>query len=224
MRIRFPDFRAAHRAMVEALKPTVEDARVLGNEGCDIIYWRTVVEGKDKFGQEFAPYSTKPMYVSGRLLSYGRAAGGRDSYLARGRTRATGKKTRKGKEARTGKMRSVYLPGGYKQLKDGVTGPGMARSGVVNLTLTGDMMGSAMFADGASDAAFGLVAADEHGFRIAFTRAESAKKMDGLIERGRDPWGLAIIPAEKEHLGKLLGDRLAPRVRHAVSEALHGRG
>ena len=217
--IRFPDLSKMVAGVRVAIKPTKEDSEFLANEASTLIYYRTVRDGLDKNGKQFDPYSTKPLYIGGKYFPYATAAGGRTEYSNR-RTRLTGKQTKGGKDARTGKMKSVYFQGGYGQFKRGLQPSGAANPGVVNLSVTNTLMGSQAFEGGQSDASYGVGTATEKGFRLTFTRAESAAVADGLIERGRDFWGIGEIPEEKAELERQLADRLRGRVKEAVRQGI----
>ncbi len=219
--VRFPDslleqFDRAKQAAVL----TTDDMLAAGNAACNKIYDRTAIEGKDRFGQTFPPYSTTPMYVGAEpkdVHDLAAAAGGRTTYLDPKRKRLTGKLTRLGKPSRTGTMKSVFLVGGYAMLKAGAAAVGRAGAGLVNLILTGKLMGSTgVFYEGKGDAAYEVTQAGLGYCELGFTRAEQALIADGLIERGRDFWGIGAIPEEKEMLADVLVERLAPRIGEAL--------
>ncbi len=221
--IRFPDLSGMIENLRIAIKPTEADSKQLAIAACNIIYTRTVNQGVDKNGIQFMPYSSMPIYIGGKYASIARSAGGRTTYLDKNRKRLTGKKTKGGKDSRTGQMKTTYFQTGYAQFKGGLSAPGSAQTGVVNLAVTGNLMGSQIFTDGQTDAAWGVGEATPTGFRLTFTRAEEAKIADGLIERGRDFWGVAEIKEEKDELERLLAELMRKRVAEAVRMGIHAR-
>lgn len=216
--LRLPNLTGLTERLRKAALPTVEDVRYLANEAVAVIQKRTAVDGKDRFGNDFQPYSRTPTYIGGKYADYARTAGGRSTYL-NGRKRLTGKKTAGGKDARTGNMKSVYFQGGYEQFKQGLAPSGFASSGRVNLTVSGEMLGTMIAGvDLESDGAFGVGTVTDKSFSLTFTRAEYGPIADGLIERGRDFWGIGDTESEKKYLEGILADRIRMRIKEVAEK------
>ena len=119
------------------------------------------------------------------------------------------------------KMLSVAFAGGWAEFKSKAAIAGAAARGLVNLVLTGKMMGSgAVFSEGSGDAAFEIVGVSPGKVSLGFTRADREQVAQGLVERGRDFWGFGDMPEEIEMAQKLLiEDRVLPRLRDALGGA-----
>lgn len=119
-------------------------------------------DGERTDGNKIGSYSTKPMYAS------------RDQFVKRSSFKAQGKKSKK-KGAK-----SMYLPGGYKELRD-IQGRPTDR---VNLTYSGDTL-----------AALQLQKIKD-GALIGFVTEEASKIRKGLEKHFRAP----IFSAQKDEL------------------------
>lgn len=174
-----------------AVRATEGMMQVLADYVVQKIIKRTYEDGLDKFGQPFAPYSTRPMYISRTSLYFNLAEGiGRTERLPSVGPRVSylpkkGGQPGQMRRSTSYKLLGVAFDAGYAQFKQGLG------DSVVNLTVRGEMLGALGY-----DCPFGIVYISATTLSIDFTRPDQRFKAQGHVERGRDFWGALIIEAE----------------------------
>lgn len=116
---------------------------------------RIQVEGENSNGQQIGQYSQKPMYA------------GREEFVKKGAFKPVGKSGKK----KAPPNKTMYLPGGYKQLRDIQGRP----TGKKNYTYTGDLMASYIMQKTAKGVLLGL------NSELQAKKRQGLQKQDGKV-------------------------------------------